>query len=98
MPSRRILLQVVEHSPAKHVGQEDVERYGGGTELTRQRQRFRAPHGNQNFEALVASQIAENTRVVRIVFHDHERTVTGLALVTIVSAPDRWRGLANGWQ
>ena len=36
---RRIELEVVEHRPAEHVGQEDVERDRGRQVLPRQRQR-----------------------------------------------------------
>ena len=38
VPRERIELELVEHRPAEHVGQEDVERDGGGPELARQRQ------------------------------------------------------------
>ena len=41
VPRRRVLLQLAEHRPAQHIGQEDIQRDGGGLELLRQFQRRR---------------------------------------------------------
>ena len=84
VPSRRILLQVVEHRPAQHVGQEDVQRNRGGMELAGQGESFRAAQGYKNFESLVARQITEHAGVVRIVFDDQQNSIVGLQIVAIV--------------
>ena len=57
VPRGRVLLQMVKHRPAQHVGQEHVERHGRGMELAGQSERFRATHGHQHLEPLVAGQI-----------------------------------------
>ncbi len=80
----RILLQMVQHGPAQHVGQEHIQRDGGGMVLARQRQRFGAAHRDQHLEALVAREIAENARVVRIVFDDQQDGIARLQIVAIV--------------
>ena len=80
VPGRRILLQMVQHRPAQHVGQEDVERDGRGMEFAGQRQRFRARHGDQHLESLVARQIAQHARVVRIVFDNQQDGVVRLQI------------------
>ena len=80
----RILLQVVEHRPAQHVGQEDIERDGRGMELARQRPGLGAAHGHQHLEALVARQIAQNARIMRIVFDNQQHGISGLQIVAIV--------------
>ena len=42
MPGQRIVLELAQHRPAEHVGQEDVERDGGRLELLGKIQRFGA--------------------------------------------------------
>ena len=74
-----ILLQMIEHRPAQHVGQEYVQRYGRGMEFTSQRKRFRAARRHQNLEPFVVRQIAQDARIVRIVFHDQQNGVVRLA-------------------
>ena len=51
---RGILLQMVEHGPAEHVRQGDIERHGGGVELPRKRERFGPACSHKHLEALVA--------------------------------------------
>ena len=43
----RILLEMVEHGPAQHVRQENIERYGSWMELPGQLQSFCAARGQQ---------------------------------------------------
>ena len=57
VPRVGVLLQLAEHRPAEHVGQEDVERDGRRLELARQRQRLGAAHRHQHLEALVVGQV-----------------------------------------
>ena len=88
-----ILFQMVEDRPAQHVGQEDVQRNGGGMELAGQRQSFRTAHSHQHLESLVVRQITQNTRVVRIVFNDQQDGIVGLQVCPIVrDALDRQLG------
>ena len=61
----RVLLELAEHGPAQHVGQEDVERDRGRLVLAGQRERVGAAHGDEHLEALVAGQVDEDARVVR---------------------------------
>ena len=73
VPRRRIELQVVQHRPAEHVGQEDVERDRGRQVLARERQRRLAAVGDDALEALVAREAEQHARVVRIVVDDEQR-------------------------
>ena len=81
---RRIELQVVEHRPAEHVGQEDVERDGGRQVLARQRQRRLAAVGDDALEALVAREAEQDARVVRVVVDDEQDVVASLDVVAVV--------------
>ena len=67
-----ILLQVVEHGPAEHVGQKHVQRNGGGVKLAGQRQSLSATGGDEDLESLVVGQVAQDAGVVRIVFDDQQ--------------------------
>ena len=80
----RILLQMIEHGPAQHVGQEDIERDGGGMEFARQRKCFGAAQRDQNLESVVARQVAEHARVVRIVLDDQQDRIVRLQIVAVV--------------
>ena len=62
VPRGRILLQVIEHGPAQHVGQEHVERNGGGMEFAGQRKSFGAARRHENLESLVVREDRSNTR------------------------------------
>ncbi len=68
MPRRWILLQVVEDSPAQHVRQKNVQRNGCRVELARQGQRIGTAPRHQDLEPVVMRKIAQDARVVRIVF------------------------------
>ena len=67
-----IELEIVEHRPAEHVGQEDIERDGRGLELPGQRQARWRPGGDDALEALVARQAEQDAGVVRIVLDDEQ--------------------------
>ena len=56
MARGRVELELIEHRPAEHVGQEDIERDGRGAELPGQREAQRALVGDDALEALVAGQ------------------------------------------
>ena len=79
VPGRRILLQVVQHRPAQHVGQENIQRNGRRMILVRERKRFRAARGHQNFKSLVAGKIAQDARIVRIVLDDQQDGIVRVA-------------------
>ena len=84
MPCFRILLQLAEHGPSEHVREEEIERHGGGTPLTRQRQRVDAARRNQRLEPFVVRQVHEDARVMRIVFDDQDRRVSRVDTLAIV--------------
>ena len=50
----RVLLKMIEHGPAQHVGQEHIERDRSRMEFARQCKGFRAAQCDQNLESLVA--------------------------------------------
>ena len=78
VPRERILLELAEHGPAQHVGQEHVERDRGRLILLGEIERIVAAHGHQHLEALVARQVDQDARVVRIVLDDQQDRVAGL--------------------
>ena len=80
----RILLQLGEHGPAEHVGQEDVERHRGRPELTGERERIGAARRHEHLQAIVVGEIDEDPRVVRVVLHDEERGLRSLERRAIV--------------
>ena len=74
VPGRRVELEVVEHRPAEHVGQEDVERDRGRADTARASDSAVLPAvGDDALEALVARQPEQDARVVRIVLDDEQR-------------------------
>ena len=73
-----ILLEMVEHGPAEHVGQGDIERDGGGMELAREGEGLGAAQCDEDLEALVAREVAEDARVVDVVFDDQQDGIAGL--------------------
>ena len=75
VPRGRIELEVVEHGPAEHVGQEDVEGDGGRAVLAGQEQAPAARAGDDPLEALVAGQAQQDAGVMRIVLDDQQRQV-----------------------
>ena len=80
MPGERILLELAEHVPAQHVGQEHVERHRGRLILLGEIERIVAAHRQQRLEALVARQIDQDARVMRIVLDDQQDGVAGLEM------------------
>ena len=72
VPHGRVGLEVVEHGPAEHVGQVDVQGDGVGAELPGKGKARRASGGHDHLEAPVASQAQEDARLVRVVL-DHEQ-------------------------
>ena len=84
VPRGRIELQVVEHGPAEHVRQEDIERDRRRQVLPRQQQRRLAAIGDDALEALVARQTEQHARVVRIVLDDQQHAVALADVVAIV--------------
>ena len=93
VPRQRIQLQVRQHRPAQHVGQEDVQRDGRRPELARQRQRDLPALGDQPLEPLVARDAQQDPRVVRIVLDDQDGGVALPHLLAIVD--DRLLGLGD---
>ena len=75
VPRGRVELELVEHRPAEHVGQEDIERDGGGLELPGEREAHRALGGDDALEALVARQAEQDARIVRVVLDDEQHGV-----------------------
>ena len=52
MPRQRVLLELAEHGPAEHVGQEHIERHGGRLILLGEIDRVVAAHRHQRLECL----------------------------------------------
>ena len=67
VPGGRILLELAQYRPAKHVRQENIERYGGRMMGARQRERIRAQMRDQHLEALILRQFNHDARIMRIV-------------------------------
>ena len=84
VPRQRVLLELAQHRPAQHVGQEHVERHRGRLELLGQIERIGAAHRHQHLEALVAREIHQHARVVRIVLDDQQDGVAGLDFQPVV--------------
>ena len=78
VPRQRIVLELAQHGPAQHVRQEHVERDRRRLELLGEIQRFGAARGDQHLEALVAREIDQHARVMRIVLDDQEDGVARL--------------------
>ena len=84
MPGERVLLELAEHVPAQHVGQEHVERYRGRLILLGEIERIVAAHRQQCLEALVAREIDQDAGVMRIVLDDQQDGVAGLDVHPVV--------------
>ena len=84
MPGQRVLLELAEHVPAQHVGQEHVERNRGRLVLLGEIERIVAAHRQQRLEAFVARQIDQDAGVVRIVLDDEQNGVAGLDFHPVV--------------
>ena len=75
---QRVLLELAEHVPAQHVGQEHVERHRGRLILLGKIERVGAAHRHQHLEALVAGEVDQDARIVRIVLDDQQDGIAGL--------------------
>ena len=84
MPGQRVLLELAQHVPAQHVGQEHVERDRGRLILLGEIERIVAAHRQQRLEALVAGQIDQDAGVMRIVLDDEQDGVAGLDVHAVV--------------
>ena len=84
MAGKRILLELAEHIPAEHVGQEDVERDCGRLILLGEIERVVAAHGEQHLEALVAGEVEQDAGVMRIILDDEQDAVAGLDFQPVV--------------
>ena len=80
----RVLLELAQHRPAEHVGQEHVERNCGRLVLLGEIQRLGAARGDQHPETPVAGEIDHDPRIVRIVLDDQQGIVARLDFETIV--------------
>ena len=84
VPRQRIMLELAQHGPAEHVGQEHVERDRRRLELLCQIQRLGAAICDQHLEALVAREIDQHPRVMRIVLDDQEDGISRLEIEPVV--------------
>src|ERR1700747_3020249 len=75
MPRRGILLQMTQHGPSQHVGKKDVQGDGGGMVLTRQGKSIHAVAGYEDLEPAVASQIAQQPRIVWVILHNQQNRI-----------------------
>ena len=80
----RILLQVVQHRPAQHVGQENIQRHCGRMVFLGQREGFCTASRHKNLEALVPGEIAQHTRIVRVIFDNQQDGIVGLQILPVV--------------
>ena len=75
---------MAENRPTEHIGQEDIERDRGGTELPCQGKTHCAFGGDDPLEALISRQPQENAGEMRIVLNDENHEGTLLNNVAIV--------------
>ncbi len=78
------MLELAEHGPAQHVRQEHVERNRRRLELLGEFQRLRAPGGDQHLEALVAGEIDQHPRIMRIVLDDQKNGISRFEIEPVV--------------
>ena len=84
VPGQRVLLELAQHGPAEHVGQEHVERHRRRLVLLGKIERIVAAHRDQHLEALVAGEVDQDARIVRIVLDDEQDGVARLDIQPIV--------------
>ena len=84
VPGQRIVLELAQHGPAEHVGQEHVERDRGRLELLGELERLGAARRDQHLEALVAGEIDQHARIMRVVLDDQQDGVAGLEIEPVV--------------
>src|ERR1700687_1184641 len=81
---QRVVLQLTEHRPAQHIGQEHIERHRGGLELLGEIQRLGTAGGDQDLETLVASQVYQDARIMRIVLDNQKNRVPRFEIQPVV--------------
>ena len=84
VPRQRVLLELAQHAPAQHVGQEDVERYRRRLVLLGEFERVGAAGRHQNLEPVVVREIDQNAAVVRVVLHDQQNRIARLQFMPVV--------------
>ncbi len=84
MPGQRVLLELTQHVPAEHVGQEDVERDCARLILLGEIERIVAALGQQGLEAFVARQVDKDTRIMRVVLDDKQDVVARIQIHPVV--------------
>ena len=85
-------LELAEHVPAQHVGQEDIERHGVGLVFLGKLQRLGAPHGDQRLHAGGVGGIDHDAGIVGVVLDDQQLLVVGVEVVTVVRHLDQALG------
>ena len=78
------MLQLAQHRPAEHIGQEDIERHRGGLELLGEIERLGTAGRDQDLEPLVAGEINQHARIMRIVLDNQENCVPRLEIQSVV--------------
>ncbi len=84
MPGQRVVLELAQHRPAEHVGQEHVERDRARLVLLGEVERLRTSCRDHDLEALVAREINQHPGVMRIIFDDQKDGVAGLQCQAII--------------
>ena len=77
-------LELAEHVPAQHVGQEDVERHGDRLVLQREVERLGAARGDHGLQARGMGGIDQDAGIVGIVLDDQQGAIAGLDGVAVV--------------
>ena len=85
MARGEIGLQPLEHPPALHVGQVDIERQHRGLVLADHGERRGAGRRDQRLEALLPRGIEQDLGEAQIVLDDQQHAVAGLDLVAIIA-------------
>ena len=85
-----VVLQLAEHVPAQHIGQENIERDGSRPIFERELQSIDAARGDKNLEARIMRKVDQHARIVGIVFNDQENRVPGNDVDTIVRHRIGW--------
>ncbi len=84
MPARDIAFELLEHTPAVDVRQEDVERERGRLILARERKRRGAERSDEPLESMLTRRIEHEPRKSEIVFDDQQDFVAGFDDIPIV--------------
>ncbi len=77
-------LELAEHAPAQHVGQEDVERHGNDVILQGKFERLCAMRRDHGFQAGSVGRVDQDPGVAGIILDDQQRAIAGLQVVAIV--------------